>query len=102
MFIEVIRSGGVAGLTRRARVDLDAIGDEASLREWHNLVERARPSISSQRATPARGVDATSPVRDGFVWTVSVDDTTCEVDDKSITGPLRDLAQRALREGRSI
>jgi hypothetical protein len=41
-------------------------------------------------------------VRDGFVWTVSVDESTCQIDDASMTGPLRDLAQRALREGRRV
>ena len=42
MFIEVVRSGGIAGSIRRARVDLDAIVDEASAREWRGLVEQAR------------------------------------------------------------
>jgi len=48
MFIEVVRSGGIAGSIRRARVDLDAIVDEASAREWRGLVEQARPLILSQ------------------------------------------------------
>lgn len=104
MFIEVVRSGGIAGSTRRARVDVDEISDQASFHEWRDLVERAWPLITSQHAATSRQrtVGAESPVRDGFVWTVSVDDATCEVDDRSITGPLRDLAQRTLREGRPI
>ena len=97
MFIEVVRSGGIAGSIRRARVDLDAIVDEASAREWRGLVEQARPLILSQPAAVAP-----TRVRDGFVWTVSVDESTCQIDDASMTGPPRDPAQRALREGRRV
>lgn len=96
MFIEVIRVGGVAGLTKRAQIDTDTIADEASVREWRQLVEQARPLLLSQshaQPSPTRE-------RDAFVWTVSVDDTTCQLGDSSITGALRDLAQRTLREGR--
>lgn len=96
MFIEVVRVGGVAGTTKRAQVDTDAIDDEDSVRQWQELVDQARPLLLSHRdvpPTPARE-------RDTFVWTVSVDDTTCQFGDSSITGALRDLAQRTLREGR--
>lgn len=95
MFIEVIRVGGVAGVTKRAQIDTDAIADEASVREWRQLVEQARPLLVSQP-----NVQSPTRERDTFVWTVSVDDTTCQLGDSSITGPLRDLAQRTLREGR--
>ncbi|WP_338892089.1 protealysin inhibitor emfourin [Rhodococcus sovatensis] len=96
MFIEVIRVGGVAGLTKRAQIDTDAIADEASVREWRQLVEQARPLLVSQPNVQS----SSTRERDTFVWTVSVDDTTCQLGDSSITGPLRDLAQRTLREGR--
>ena len=93
MFIEVIRAGGVAGLTRRAQVDTDAITDEDAVREWHLLVEQAKPLLDSQQLAAQQNVEAVpSQERDTFVWTVSVDNTTCKFGDSSITGPLRDLA----------
>lgn len=95
MFIEVARSGGVAGLTRRARIDIEAIGDEASAKEWRRLVDQAKPMIDSHSNSCSNQDE-----RDTFLWTVSVDDATCEIADSAITGPLRDLAQRTLREGR--
>ncbi|MGA9872513.1 MAG: protealysin inhibitor emfourin [Rhodococcus sp. (in: high G+C Gram-positive bacteria)] len=95
MLIEVVRSGGIAGMIRRAQVDTDAIEDEAALEEWHRLVEQARPLLASYRDAPSLTTH-----RDGFVWTVSVDAATYSIDDASVRGPLRDLAQRALREGR--
>lgn len=95
MFIEVVRVGGVAGMTKRAQVDTDAIDDEDSVREWQHLVDQARPLLVSHSDTASQ-----SRGRDTFVWTVSVDETTCQFGDSSVTGPLRDLAQRTLREGR--
>lgn len=96
MFIEVMRSGGVAGMTRRACVEVDSHADDAHAREWRTLVERARPFLAAQP------VDSEAQYPDGFVWTVSVDDTTCRVADSSIEGPLREIAHRALREGRRL
>ncbi|OZE95195.1 protealysin inhibitor emfourin [Rhodococcoides fascians] len=97
MFIEVVRVGGVAGLTRRAQIDTDVLDDDASVREWQELVDQARPMLTS---TEDRSGSA-SRRRDAFEWTVSVDDTTCRLGDSSITGALRTLAQRTLREGRT-
>lgn len=94
MFIEVVRSGGIAGLTKHAHIDTTTIADEESVREWQDLVEQARPLLLGHRHT-----DPPEHERDGFVWTVSVDDTTCRISDSSVTGALRDLAQRTLREG---
>lgn len=78
-------------------MDVDAIGDESAAQEWRTLVEQARPFIdrSLEDRSPENAVR-----RDDFVWTVSVDETTCSVEDSAISGPLRDLAQRTLREGR--
>lgn len=93
MQIEVTRTGGIAGMTRRARVDTDALHDESAAAEWRVLADQAREMLISHIDEP------TPHGRDAFVWTVSVGDTTCEMKDSSVTGPLRDLAQRTLREG---
>lgn len=96
MFIEVVRSGGVAGMIRRARVDIDSLDDAAAVREWHHLVAEAKPLLDSHLDSPPPNDE-----RDAFVWTVSVGDTTCQLGDSSVSGPLRTLAQRTLREGRT-
>ncbi|MDJ0394136.1 hypothetical protein QMK17_12435 [Rhodococcus sp. G-MC3] len=94
MHIEVVRTGGVAGMTRRARVDTDAIADESLVQEWRQLAEQAREMLVNHVETPTPGTQ-----RDVFEWTVSVDDATCRMADSAVTGPLRTLAQRTLREG---
>ncbi|WP_072801717.1 protealysin inhibitor emfourin [Rhodococcoides yunnanense] len=106
MFVEVVRSGGVAGITRRAHVDTDTVDDERTLLEWQHLIEAARPLLArlpeeqSPQQEKALSQDTSSPVPDGFMWSVSIGDTTCVADDASVTGPLRALALRTLREGR--
>ena len=97
MHIEVIRTGGVAGLTRRARIDTDSIVDESSVQEWHALAEQAREMLTQH--TEQMNAPTAGPTRDAFEWTVSVDDATCHMADTAVTGPLRTLAQRTLREG---
>lgn len=93
MRIEVSRSGGVAGMTRRGVVDTDASDDTAG---WEALVAAAQPVA----APPAASPPAASPVRDGFTWTVVVGEQRAQLGDTQLAGPLRDLAERTLREGR--
>lgn len=87
--IEVSRTGGVAGMSKRGVVETDAP-------EWQSMVEAAQPYIADQQATES----VESNVRDTFVWKVSVGEHSCRVGDSALTGPLRDLAERTLREGR--
>lgn len=87
MRIEVLRTGGVAGMFRRGVVETDEP-------EWQSLVEAARPFIAD------RPEPEDSPVRDAFTWSVSVGEQSCRVGDSALTGPLRDLAEKTLREGR--
>ncbi|MBM7413584.1 MULTISPECIES: protealysin inhibitor emfourin [Nocardiaceae] len=89
MVIVVVRSGGVAGMTRRGSVDTTTVGDD-----WQQLVERALPLLSSLD-------DSSTSVRDGFRWRLQIGDHSCETGDSALTGPLRELAERTLREGRS-
>ena len=87
MRIAVSRSGGFAGLVRRAELDTDGRADADA---WLGLAERAGPLPPA----PAPG-----RARDAFVWTIEVDDQRAVVPDSSLTGALRDLAERALAEG---
>ena len=87
--IAVSRSGGFAGLVRRAELDTDGREDA---QDWLSLAERARP-LAAPQAAPARS-------RDAFVWTIEVGDEQAVVPDGSLTGALRGLAERALAEGR--
>lgn len=89
MLIEVSRSGGVAGMTRRGVVDTDA-REDADV--WVALAVRSQPV-----PTPA---PAAEPVRDGFTWSIRLDAEHTVLGDGALTGPLRELAERTLREGR--
>jgi len=92
--IEVKRSGGFAGLTARAAVDTDQLPDGA------DLAALAVDSGWRDGATPELPDPADSPARDAFVWTISVDSRSAVVVDTELTGPIRDLAERTLAEGR--
>lgn len=92
MVIVVVRTGGVAGMTRRASVDTTAMDGDTS--EWQSLVDQALPLMES---LPDVGDGA---ARDGFRWRLEIGEFACETGDRSLTGPLRELAERTLREGR--
>jgi hypothetical protein len=92
MDIVVVRSGGVAGMTRRGSVNLDQLGERAP--EWQSLVQESLPILDRLADSPA------DRVPDGFVWQIGVGDRSCEMSDSHLTGPLRELAERTLREGR--
>ncbi len=87
MRITVSRSGGFAGLVRRAEVDTEGREDAG---DWLALATRAVPLLPV--APPGR-------VRDAFVWTIELGDQRAVLPDRSLTGPLRDLAERTLAEG---
>lgn len=88
MRITVSRSGGFAGMTRRAQVDVDAAPDASW---WHATVAVVTP-------LPAPAA-AASPVRDGFTWTIQVGEERAVLPDSAVRGPLREIAERTLAEG---
>uniref|UniRef100_A0AAU3HY80 Metalloprotease n=1 Tax=Streptomyces sp. NBC_01393 TaxID=2903851 RepID=A0AAU3HY80_9ACTN len=87
MRIEVRRTGGFAGIERRAEVDTAARPDA---REWHALAERA---LAAGRATPPAGVP------DGFHYEITVDGRTVHAADPGLTEDQRELISRVLKEG---
>ncbi|CAA9433414.1 MAG: hypothetical protein AVDCRST_MAG35-2758 [uncultured Quadrisphaera sp.] len=87
--IAVSRSGGVAGMVRRAEVDTDGLDDPAP---WLSLADRAVPL--PEPPAPGRA-------RDAFTWTIELGDHRAVLPDRAVTGPLRDLAERTLAHGRS-
>ncbi len=87
MRIAVSRSGGVAGLVRRAEVDTDGLDDPAP---WLSLADRAVPL--PEPPAPGRA-------RDAFTWTIELGDQRAVLPDRAVTGPLRDLAERTLAQG---
>ncbi|MEU9134922.1 protealysin inhibitor emfourin [Streptomyces sp. NPDC048404] len=87
MRIEVRRTGGFAGIERRAEVDTAARPDA---REWHALAERA---VATGRDTPPAGVP------DGFHYEITVDGRTVHAADPGLTEDQRELIARVLKEG---
>ncbi|MFE1287008.1 protealysin inhibitor emfourin [Streptomyces sp. NPDC058751] len=87
MRIEVRRTGGFAGIERRAEVDTSARSDAC---EWHALAERA---LTAGRDTPPAGVP------DGFHYEITVDGRTVHAADPYLTEAQRELVSRVLKEG---
>ncbi|MEU1405724.1 protealysin inhibitor emfourin [Streptomyces sp. NPDC005728] len=87
MRIQVRRTGGFAGIERRAEVDTSARPDAA---EWHALAERA---LASGRGTRPAGVP------DGFSYEITVDGRTVYAADPRLTAEQRELISRVLKEG---
>ncbi|AOT58785.1 protealysin inhibitor emfourin [Streptomyces fradiae] len=106
MRIEVRRTGGFAGIERRAEVDTAALAD-ASV--WHALVEAALAEAAPAEAAPvgaapaeaARSGPGGGPSRmpDGFSYEITVDGRTVRCAEPHLTGAQRELASRVLREG---
>ncbi|MER6215683.1 protealysin inhibitor emfourin [Streptomyces sp. NPDC048387] len=89
MRIEVVRTGGFAGIERRAEVDTSDLPDA---QEWQALALRAlRPH---PRAAPGPG-----GVRDGFAYRITVDGRTVSCHDPHLTDAQRSLITRVLKEG---
>ncbi|RPK65112.1 hypothetical protein EES43_08490 [Streptomyces sp. ADI96-02] len=87
MRIQVSRSGGFAGITRRQEVDTEGRADAA---EWASLAEEV---LGSAAEAPPSGVP------DGFRYAITVDDRTVYCADPDLTGAQRTLVSRVLKEG---
>ncbi|MEV8564644.1 protealysin inhibitor emfourin [Streptomyces sp. NPDC051322] len=87
MRIEVSRTGGFAGVPRRAEVDTSNLPDAD---EWHVLADRA---VTSGRDAPPAGVP------DGFHYRITVDDRTVHCADPHLSEAQRKLISRVLKEG---
>ncbi|MGG8410559.1 protealysin inhibitor emfourin [Streptomyces sp. 12297] len=90
MRIEVHRTGGFAGIERRAEVDVSSREDA---QEWRALAERAL------RPGPPRPSGAGSGIRDGFSYRITVDGRTVHCADPDLTEAQRQLITRVLKEG---
>ncbi|MGR8010624.1 protealysin inhibitor emfourin [Streptomyces hypolithicus] len=86
MLIQVRRTGGFAGIERRAEVDTTARPDAG---EWHALAEAAL----------APGPGSPVGVPDGFQYEITVDGTTVHCADPQLTEAQRRLVSRLLKEG---
>ncbi|MDR6973780.1 hypothetical protein J2X68_000449 [Streptomyces sp. 3330] len=87
MRIQVSRTGGFAGIERRAEVDTSGRPDAP---EWHALAERA---VAAGRGVPSVGVP------DGFSYEITVDGRTVYAADPRLTEDQRELISRVLKEG---
>ncbi|MFC9298038.1 protealysin inhibitor emfourin [Streptomyces sp. NPDC057011] len=88
MRIQVVRTGGFAGIERRAEVDTSGRPDEA---EWQALARLAlRPG------PPGPGADR---VRDGFSYRITVDGRTVACQEPNLSEAQRALISRILKEG---
>lgn len=84
MKITVTRSGGFAGITRRAHVD---VADQPDAADWDTLLRRIR--LADLPPPPANAPDR-------FVYTIEIDGTSAQVGEADMTGPLRELVTRVL------
>ncbi|MGW2930742.1 protealysin inhibitor emfourin [Streptomyces sp. NPDC001156] len=87
MRIRVRRTGGFAGIERRAEVETSG---RADAQEWHALAERA---LAAGRGVPPASVP------DGFSYEISVDGRTVYCADPRLTEEQRTLISRVLKEG---
>jgi hypothetical protein len=86
MRIEVVRSGGFAGIARRAAVDT------AGRADGPRLESLARAALA---APPPSG----RPVPDGFGYDITVDSRTVHCADPHLTAAQRQLIAAVLGEG---
>ncbi|MEU7412915.1 protealysin inhibitor emfourin [Streptomyces sp. NPDC042638] len=87
MRIRVRRTGGFAGIERRAEVDTSGRPDA---HEWQTLAEEV---LTCGRGTPPAGVP------DGFGYEITVDGRTVYTADPRLTETERELVSRVLKEG---
>ncbi|MFJ2261340.1 protealysin inhibitor emfourin [Streptomyces sp. NPDC087844] len=87
MRIQVRRTGGFAGIERRAEVNTSG---RADAQEWHALAEQV---VATGRGTPPTGVP------DGFSYRITVDGKTVYCADPRLTDEQRKLISRVLKEG---
>ncbi|MFH7600547.1 protealysin inhibitor emfourin [Streptomyces racemochromogenes] len=89
MKIEVVRTGGFAGIERRAEVDTSGRPDE---QEWAAL------ALLALRPDP-RAAEGPGGVRDGFSYRITVDGRTVSCHDPHLSDAQRSLITRVLKEG---
>ncbi|WP_327314961.1 protealysin inhibitor emfourin [Streptomyces sp. NBC_01235] len=87
MRIQVRRTGGFAGIERRAEVNTSGRPDAG---EWHALAEQA---VAAGQGGPPMGVP------DGFSYEITVDGRTVYAADPRLTEEQRKLISRVLKEG---
>ncbi|MGW1775512.1 protealysin inhibitor emfourin [Streptomyces sp. NPDC002104] len=88
MRIQVVRTGGFAGIERRGEVDTSGLPDED---EWQALAGLAlRPGPPGDRA---------DRIRDGFSYRITVDGQTVTCGDPNLSDAQRTLISRVLKEG---
>ncbi|ARF55261.1 protealysin inhibitor emfourin [Streptomyces gilvosporeus] len=87
MRIEIRRTGGFAGIERRAAVDTAARPDAD---EWHALAEQ---SLADAHETPPVGVP------DGYSYQLTVDGRTVYCADPRLTDEQRKLITWVMKEG---
>ncbi|ROP74143.1 protealysin inhibitor emfourin [Curtobacterium sp. PhB115] len=93
MHIDVRRSGGFAGTTRRWEVDTDASDDPGEWSEVLDALPQQEPGAPTPEAVPAR------PVPDDFTWTITVARTTVTIPGSRLDGPWADLVARVRSAG---
>lgn len=86
MHIDVRRSGGFAGTTRRWRVDTDTCGDPDGWSALLGTLPDAAPTAGPQ-------------VPDDFTWTITVEQTTVTIPGRHLDGPWAELVARVRSEG---
>ncbi|MGW7574008.1 protealysin inhibitor emfourin [Streptomyces sp. NPDC054765] len=87
MRIHVHRTGGFAGIDRRAEVDTSGRPDA---HDWQSLAERA---VATARTEPPVGVP------DGFSYRITVDGRTVYCADPRLTDEQRTLITKVMKEG---
>ncbi|MFG2297033.1 protealysin inhibitor emfourin [Streptomyces sp. NPDC048603] len=93
MRIEVHRTGGFAGIERRAEVDTEGRPDADV---WQALAERALAPLHPAAPVPSTGHRG---VPDGFSYVITVDGRTVRCADPHLTDAQRELITRVLKEG---
>ncbi|MEU4728780.1 protealysin inhibitor emfourin [Streptomyces sp. NPDC023588] len=88
MRIQVERTGGFAGIERRAEVDTSGMPDEEEWRDLAGLALRPGP--------PGHAADR---VRDGFSYRITVDGRTVSCHEPDLSDAQRTLISRVLKEG---
>jgi hypothetical protein len=86
MHIDVRRSGGFAGTTRRWQLDTDTCSDPDG---WSALLA----------ALPRDAPTSDQPVPDDFTWTITFEQTTVTIPGRLLDGPWADLVTRVRSEG---
>ncbi|WP_066942559.1 protealysin inhibitor emfourin [Streptomyces lushanensis] len=88
MRIEVRRTGGFAGIERRAEVDTSHLSDAPT---WRELAEQAMTDATRDPGAPV--------VPDGFSYRITVDDHEFRCADPHLSESQRTLISRVLKEG---